>query len=98
MLSRGVCTTIPSKPRDSSLYKTVVGITSAVLGYVLYCSRLLLGACTCISTGRKYAPISEVRLISNDSSRNGMRFNLNYSFFPSVGSKMTEFLEEGFNA
>ena len=32
----------------------------------IYRSRVLLGACAYNSTGRKYAPISEMRLIMND--------------------------------
>ena len=35
-----------------------------------YRSRALLGTCTYNSTGRKYAPISEMRLITNDISSN----------------------------
>ena len=33
---------------------------------MLYRSRALLGACAYNSTGRKYAPISEMRLITRD--------------------------------
>ena len=36
-----------------------------------YRSRALLGACSYNSTGRKYVPISEMRLITNDISQIG---------------------------
>ena len=41
----------------------------------------VLGACAYNSTGRKYAPISEMRLITNDTPRIGSALpNSNYSF------------------
>ena len=58
------------------------------LGYSLiqYRSRVLLGACAYNSTGRKYGPISEMRLITNilimTFLEQEVRFNWNYNCFP----------------
>ena len=52
----------------------------------VYRSRALLGACAYNSTGRKYAPISEMRLIkkynNNDIPRIGSALQFEYSCFP----------------
>ena len=56
-------------------------------------------ACAYNSTGRKYAPISELCLIPNDIPRirSALQFKLQL-FFHSVGSEMAQFLEEDCSA
>ena len=59
----------------------------------VYRSRALLGACAYNSTGRKYAPISKMRLITNDIPRIGSVLQLELLLFP---HRRAEFLEEDY--
>ena len=55
------------------IFETVFRIHCICMGY---CSHALLGTCAYNSTGRKYTPISEMRLITNDIPRIGSALQL----------------------
>ena len=67
--------------------ETKGGGSMSVIRHLQYRSCALLGACAYNSTGRKYAPITEMRLITHKI----------ITTFPK-GSKMAEFLEEDCSA
>ena len=52
----------------------------------IYCSCAFFGACAYISTGSKFAPIREMRLISNDIPGIGSALQFEICSFHSIGS------------
>ena len=63
-----------------------------------YRSRALLGACAYNSTGRKYAPISEMRLIANDIPRIGSVLQFELAIASCYPLRRSKFLEEDCSA
>ena len=83
-LRNGTFSSIPSLhdfvlSHDLQQIKFLYRSHMTVMHCIAYRSRSLIGACANISTGRKYAPISEMHSISNDNPRIGSALHLSYT-------------------